>query len=50
MQRYGIPFDYIEEHWTWSQWCCLLAAMRTEGKRRGMNAGEYAVQFGAGEK
>jgi len=27
MQRWHIPFDYIEENWTWSEYLCMLGAI-----------------------
>jgi hypothetical protein len=51
MSRYGISFDYIEENWTLSQYVAVFAAIReneklkARGKKRGMNAAQYAGRF-----
>ena len=26
MQRWHLPFEYVENNWTWSQYLCLMAA------------------------
>ena len=43
MQRYSVPFDYMDENWTTSQMFGLLAAViESERKeKRGPNAAEY---------
>ena len=33
MDKYGIPFDHIEEHWTDRQFYTLIEAMITRGKK-----------------
>lgn len=43
MQRYHIPFDHIEEHWTMSQYLCLLTVMMEgpRGSGGGVTLGDY---------
>jgi hypothetical protein len=46
MRRYNVPFDYIEEHWTNSQYVAILAAQRENDKPvKGRNAAEQAAMF-----
>lgn len=42
MQRWGIPFDYVEEHWTPDQMVCLTAAIIENSKEeaRAMKGGD----------
>jgi hypothetical protein len=43
MQRYHVPWDYMQEHWTYSQMFALYEVISESGrkKKRGKNAMEY---------
>ena len=50
MARYGVPFDHIEERWTYGQTFCLLAVLAEQERKAsgsgGMSMREFVAKQG----